>query len=76
MAQLPSISGENTVKVFQRFGWEFVRQTGSHMILVRDGEMATLSVPKHREVAKGTLRSLIRSSNITVDEFVKEAKAI
>lgn len=31
--------------------------------------MATLSVPDPREVAKGTLRSLIRSSGITVEEF-------
>jgi hypothetical protein len=32
--------------------------------------MATLSVPDHKEIAKGTLRSLIRSANLTVDEFV------
>ncbi|MFM7787444.1 MAG: type II toxin-antitoxin system HicA family toxin, partial [Microcystis panniformis] len=30
----------------------------------------TLSVPDHREVAKGTLRSLIRTAGITVQEFV------
>ena len=40
------------------------------MILVKDGNMATLSVPDHREVAKGTLRSLIRSSGLSVDEFL------
>jgi len=39
------------------------------MILVKDGHLATLSVPDHREVAKGTLRSLIRSSGLSVDEF-------
>ena len=31
--------------------------------------MAILSVPNHREVAKGTLRSLIRSAGLTVNEF-------
>ena len=31
--------------------------------------MATLSVPNHKEVAKGTLRSLIRSAGLTVNEF-------
>ena len=40
------------------------------MILVREGHPATLSVPDHKEVAKGTLRSLIRSAGITVDDFV------
>jgi hypothetical protein len=33
----------------------------------------TLSIPDHKEVAKGTLRSLIRAAGITVDEFVRLA---
>lgn len=48
------------------------RISGSHIILVRESHPATLSVPDHKEVAKGTLRSLIRSAGITVDEFVSE----
>jgi hypothetical protein len=36
--------------------------------------MATLSVPDQKEVAKGTLRSLIRSSGLTPDEFVALAE--
>jgi hypothetical protein len=40
------------------------------MILVEDGQVATLSVPEHREIAKGTLRSLIRSSGLSVEQFV------
>jgi predicted RNA binding protein YcfA (HicA-like mRNA interferase family) len=32
--------------------------------------MVTLSVPGHREVAKGTLRKLIRTAGITVDDFL------
>ena len=49
------------------------RQRGSHMILVKDGHPATLSVPDHKEVAKGTLRSLIRSSGLTVERFMELA---
>ena len=45
-----------------------VRQRGSHMILIKEGHMATL-VPDHPEVAKGTLRSLIRSSGLTLEAF-------
>jgi len=40
------------------------------MILVKDGHMATLCVPDHNEVAKGTLRSLIRASGLTAEPFV------
>lgn len=69
MASLPTLSGRDVVKTFAKDGWQMARQRGSHMILVKTGHMATLSVPDHREVAKGTLRSLIRSSGLTVEAF-------
>ena len=70
MASLPALSGQEVVRVFKLFGWSVARQRGSHIIMVKAGEIVTLSIPNHREVAKGTLRSLIRSANLTVDEFV------
>ena len=67
---LPVMNGREVVRIFEKLGWRFVRQKGSHMILVKTGEMVTLSVPDHSEVAKGTLRKLIRTAGITVDEFL------
>ena len=75
MAQLPNLSGMEVVKAFEKLGWELSRQSGSHMVMTKDGEMASLSIPRHKEVAKGTLRSLIRSANLTIDEFIKAARA-
>ena len=69
MPPLPNLSGSEVVRNFQRFGWTVSRQRGSHIIMTKRGEMATLSVPNHRSVSKGTLRSLIRSARLTVDEF-------
>lgn len=69
MPPLPSLSGQEVVRIFKRFGWNVARQRSSHIIMTKEGEMATLSVPDHKEVAKGTLRSLIRSAGLTVDEF-------
>jgi len=54
MASLPVLSGRDVVKAFALDGWEVARQRGSHIILVKKGSIATLSVPDHREVAKGT----------------------
>ncbi len=71
MGSLPILSGQEVVRAFERLGWTVSRQQGSHIILTKDGEMATLSVPNHRDVARGTLRGLIRSANLTVDAFVK-----
>lgn len=70
MPSLPVLSGRKIVKVFEFFGWEAVRQRGSHIILIKENHSATLSVPNHKEVAKGTLRALIRSAGITVGEFI------
>ena len=74
MPSLPALSGRDVVKVFASCGWEVVRQRGSHIILVKENHNATLSVPDHKEVAKGTLRSLIRAAGMAVEEFVKAAK--
>jgi predicted RNA binding protein YcfA (HicA-like mRNA interferase family) len=41
--------------------------------MVKPGEIVTLSVPDHREVARGTLRSLIREAGLTVPQFLKAA---
>jgi predicted RNA binding protein YcfA (HicA-like mRNA interferase family) len=71
MSSLPILSGKEVIKVFERVGWRVVRQSSSHIIMTKEGEIATLSMPDHKEVARGTLRSLIRAANLTVDEFLK-----
>ena len=68
--KLPIVSGRQTVRAFETFGWTVARQSGSHIVLTKAGEIATLSVPDHSELAKGTLRSLIRAANITVEMFI------
>ena len=72
MAVLPRLSGRQKVRAFERLGWQVARRRGkgSHFILAKEGSLATLSVSDHKEIAKGTLRSLIRSADLTVDDFV------
>ena len=70
MVSVPVMSGREVVRVFEALGWEVVRQTGSHIIMCKDEGLVSLSVPDHREVAKGTLRSLIRTAGLTVNEFI------
>ena len=73
MPRLPMLSGQEAAKVFGRAGWIVARQRGSHMILLKPSHQATLSIPDHKVVAKGTLRSLIRAAGMTVEEFVSLA---
>ncbi len=70
MPRLPLLSGRDVVKVFESLGWQVARQSSSHVIMVREGQTASLSVPNHKEVARGILRGLLRSANITAAEFL------
>jgi predicted RNA binding protein YcfA (HicA-like mRNA interferase family) len=70
MSRLPVLSGREVVRAFENGGWQVARQKGSHIVLVKEGSWATLSVPDHREIAPGTLRSLIRASGLTIEQFI------
>ena len=70
MSRLPVCSGREAVAAFERMGYVLDHQTSSHMIL-RHPTQRRLTVPDHREVAKGTLRSLIREAGITKERFIE-----
>ena len=74
MPPVPSLSGRQVVKIFERLGWKVARQRGSHIVMVKPGHIATLSIPDHEEVAKGTLRALIKLAGLTVEEFTQAVK--
>jgi predicted RNA binding protein YcfA (HicA-like mRNA interferase family) len=73
--KLPVISGAEAVKAFERLGYEFDQQHGSHIIMRHARPPhRRLSIPNHKELAKGTLRALIRESGLTIDEFASLLK--
>ncbi|MFQ6062955.1 MAG: type II toxin-antitoxin system HicA family toxin [Methanosarcinales archaeon] len=39
--------------------------------MVKSGSKVTLSVPRHKELDRGTLRKLIKLAGLTVDEFIE-----
>lgn len=45
-------------------------QVGSHVVMVKSGVRANLSIPQHKELSVGTLRALIRHAGLSVDEFL------
>lgn len=72
MSKLPVVSGEEAFKAFQKIGYDFDHQTGSHIIVRRNSvPFRRLTIPNHREIAKGTLRSLIREAGLTVEQFIE-----
>jgi predicted RNA binding protein YcfA (HicA-like mRNA interferase family) len=52
-------------------GFAIAGQTGSHVKFTKTTSEGTLTatVPRHREVAAGTLRSVLRQAHLSEDEF-------
>jgi predicted RNA binding protein YcfA (HicA-like mRNA interferase family) len=67
--RLPVISGRDFVRALAKLGFVVDRQKGSHLILFRADPPTTLSVPDHRELDRGTLRSLLRQAGISPAEI-------
>jgi predicted RNA binding protein YcfA (HicA-like mRNA interferase family) len=70
MGKLANLSGRDAAKAFQKAGWQPMGQVGSHLVMVKPGVRANLSIPQHKELSVGTLRALIRAAGMTVDEFL------
>ena len=68
MSRLPVCSGADAAKALSKIGYSVDHQTGSHIIL-RHSSGRRLTVPNHRELAKGTLRALIREAGLTKERF-------
>ncbi|MBI5393215.1 type II toxin-antitoxin system HicA family toxin [Candidatus Woesearchaeota archaeon] len=72
MPKLPIISGMKIIKALSQLGYQIDHQTGSHIILRhKDPPHRRLTVPNHNELAKGTLKAIIRQAGLTVEEFMR-----
>lgn len=70
MSVLPRVSGQDVVMALAKVGYEKDRQKGSHIVLRHVAyPHRRLVIPDHKEIAKGTLRAIIRQAGLTVEEF-------
>ncbi|MGH2567261.1 MAG: type II toxin-antitoxin system HicA family toxin [Bacteroidota bacterium] len=51
-----------------RIGYRFRDKQGSHIHL-RHSYRKPLTVPNHREIARGTLRQILRDAGLSISEF-------
>jgi len=67
------VSGKDVVKALYKIGFKHVRTKGSHAILnkqTKKGKM-TIPVPLHKELAKGTLKSIMKQADLDLEDFIK-----
>ena len=72
MVRLPVVSGRELIKALGKAGYVVDRQKGSHIVLRRtQPPYRRVVVPEHKEIAKGTLRAILRQTGITKEELVE-----
>lgn len=75
--RFPSVTSKDVVYVLTKIGFRFFRQSGSsHAIYKRDSDKKRTVVPIHSGtiVKRKTLRSILQSAGLTLDEFVELLK--
>ena len=70
MSQLPVISGKKLIKALKKIGYYVRDQRGSHIHL-RHPYKNPLTIPNHKEIAKGTLRAILKDADIPVEELLE-----
>jgi predicted RNA binding protein YcfA (HicA-like mRNA interferase family) len=70
VSKLPVLSANELIKALYKIGYLIDHQTGSHIILRNvNYPFRRLTIPNHKEIAKGTLRAIIRQAGLSVEEF-------
>jgi predicted RNA binding protein YcfA (HicA-like mRNA interferase family) len=64
------ISGKECVTALGKLGYRHARQRGSHVRLVCEGR-SPVTVPMHDTLDRGTLRSILRVVDVSVEDFVE-----
>ncbi|MFF5259105.1 type II toxin-antitoxin system HicA family toxin [Actinomadura viridis] len=65
------MSGAQVVKALGNAGFDLIRITGSHHRMAHaDGRRVSIPAHAGRDMARGTLRSIIRDAGLTVEEFI------
>ena len=71
--KLPVISGVQRISAIRKFGYEVVRQKGSHVRLRHSAgpRRTPITIPLHDEIALGTPRRILRDSQVTVEQLIE-----
>lgn len=71
MPKLPRLSGEELIRILERYGYEQVRSRGSHVRLYppAGSGLKKLTVPLHRELKTGTLSNIMKDAGLSPEDL-------
>ncbi len=65
MPKFPGLSGAQIVRALERLGFVVVRQSGSHIVMRRNGQGCV--VPNHKEVKVGAVNGVLHLTRNSED---------
>jgi predicted RNA binding protein YcfA (HicA-like mRNA interferase family) len=69
MPRITPLSWQKLVCVFEQIGYCQAGQKGSHIKLERPGSPRPIIIPRYEEIGPDIILNLIRTANISRDEF-------
>lgn len=72
MPKLPLISGKKLLKVFEQYGFQIIRQKGSHVFIKHKitGMSTVIPIHNNEDLGKGLLKSILQDLNLDTDDFL------
>lgn len=72
MSGLHNLKRERVLRTFTRLGWEIVREGANHTIIGnREKPGVCIPIPRHKVIASGTVRSMVKEAGVTLEDFLE-----
>lgn len=70
--KLPLLTAKELIKILNKFGFQFIRQKGSHIYLKhQDGRCTVVPLHAGKEIGRGLLKRILNETEISREEFLK-----
>ena len=72
MSKLPIVDARTFDRILQKWGFQIVRQKGSHVFYRhQDGRYTTLPHHKAQDISRPLIRKILNEIQVSTDDFVR-----
>ena len=69
MPSIQPVPYQTLVRIFERDGFRFARQTGDHLIYIKPGIKRPLVIPAYRSIPVFIIRNLLGTAGMSRDRY-------
>jgi predicted RNA binding protein YcfA (HicA-like mRNA interferase family) len=76
MPRLRPVHYRVLVRIFEKDGFQFNRQTGDHLIFTKSGVRRPLVIPMYRDVPAFIIKNLLRTAEMSRERYFELEKSV